>query len=211
MGCRLSRWPALRARRFRSGRPTAASSRFSQAENSRRSTPWAARQRRSATRRAAGAAAWSPDGTIVFTGSPNSPISRIAAAGGAVRPATTFNRDQSATAHNWPQFLPDGRHYLFYQISLKPEHQGIYVASLDSAETTRVARQHRRRQVRFRLPPVRARRHLVRAGVRRSGVPDTRRSRRASPIASATSARRLAMPPSPCHRRGCSPMGQAWR
>ena len=82
--------------------------------------------------------AWSPDGTIVFTGAPNSPISQIAAIGGAVRPATTFNRDQGASAHNWPQFLPDGRHYLFYQSSFNPEHQGIYVGSLDSAENTRV-------------------------------------------------------------------------
>ena len=78
--------------------------------------------------------AWGPDGTIVFS-APRSPMSRVAASGGgAVRPATTLNRDQGATGHNWPQFLPDGRHYLFYQISSKPEHQGIYVASLDSAD-----------------------------------------------------------------------------
>jgi serine/threonine protein kinase len=81
---------------------------------------------------------WSPEGTIVFSGSPNSPLLRIAAAGGAVRPATTFDREQGVTAHNWPQFLPDGRHYLFYQRSSKSEHQGVYVASLDAAETTRV-------------------------------------------------------------------------
>ena len=78
------------------------------------------------------------NGTIVFAGDPRSPLSQIAADGDVVRPATTFDREQGATGHNWPQFLPDGRHYLFYQISFKPEHQGIYVASLDSGETTRV-------------------------------------------------------------------------
>ncbi len=58
--------------------------------------------------------------------------------GAPVRPATTLNRDQGATGHTWPHLLPDGRHYLFYQISPKPAYQGIYVASLDSAETIRV-------------------------------------------------------------------------
>jgi len=82
--------------------------------------------------------AWSPDGTIVFTGAPNSPMSRISASGGSVLPATTFEGLSGITSHNWPQFLPDGRHYLFYQRSDKPEQQGIYVTSLDSAGTTRV-------------------------------------------------------------------------
>jgi eukaryotic-like serine/threonine-protein kinase len=81
---------------------------------------------------------WGLDGTIVFSGEPNSSLSRVAAAGGTVHPATTFPRDQGATSHSWPHFLPDGRHYLFYQRSSNPEHQGVYVASLDSAEATKV-------------------------------------------------------------------------
>ena len=73
-------------------------------------------------------------GRFVFAGSPRGPISQTT--GGAVRPATTLNRDQDVRGHLWPQFLPDGRHFLFYQLSNKPEHQGIYVASLDSAEAS---------------------------------------------------------------------------
>ena len=81
---------------------------------------------------------WNPDGTIVFSGAARSPLSQVAdRAGGVVRPATTLNREQNATGHVWPQFLPDGRRYLFYQIS-PTEHQGIYVGSLDSAEVTHV-------------------------------------------------------------------------
>jgi len=79
--------------------------------------------------------AWSPDGTIVFTG-PRTAVLQIADTGGPVRPATTL--DQGATGQTWMQFLPDGRHFLFYQISVKPEHQGIYMASLDSAEKARI-------------------------------------------------------------------------
>ena len=38
----------------------------------------------------------------------------------------------------WPQFLPDGRHFLYYQRSAKAEHQGTYVTALDSSQSTRV-------------------------------------------------------------------------
>ena len=161
-------------------------------------------------RRAAGAGAWSSNGTIVFAGDPRSPLSQIAADGDVVRPATTFDREQGATGHNWPQFLPDGRHYLFYQISFKPEHQGIYVASLDSGETTRI--------VASTGAGLYASGYLlfVRDGILLAQAFDDRALRRKakpckSPIASATSARRLAISPSPCHRPVCSPTDRAWR
>ena len=82
--------------------------------------------------------AWNPDGIIVFTGQANSPISRISASGGVVTAATTFDPDQAVTPHYWPQFLPDGRHFLYYQRSSKPENQGVHVTALDSSSSTRV-------------------------------------------------------------------------
>jgi Tol biopolymer transport system component len=82
--------------------------------------------------------AWNPDGVIVFTGQANSPISRVSASGGVVTAATTFNPDQAAISHYWPQFLPDGRHFLYYQRSSKPEHQGVHVTALDSSTSTRI-------------------------------------------------------------------------
>ena len=39
-------------------------------------------------------------------------------------------------SHRWPQFLPDGRHFLYF--SRQPEKSGIYVGSLDSKETRRI-------------------------------------------------------------------------
>jgi dipeptidyl aminopeptidase/acylaminoacyl peptidase len=35
----------------------------------------------------------------------------------------------------WPRFLPDGRHFIYFAGSSRPEHTGIYVGSLDSDQT----------------------------------------------------------------------------
>ena len=68
--------------------------------------------------------AWNPEGIIVF-GQSNSPISRVSASGGVATAATKFDPDQAVTQQNWPQFLPDGRHFLYYQFGSKPEGRGI--------------------------------------------------------------------------------------
>ncbi len=82
---------------------------------------------------------WSIDGTIAFVAAFNSPVLRVAASGSAVTPLTTLDPAQGAIAHYFPQFLPDGRHFLFFQRSISPaEHAGIYVGALDSSATTRV-------------------------------------------------------------------------
>ena len=75
---------------------------------------------------------------ILFTAQPNSPISRVSASGGTVTAATTFDADQAILTQYWPQFLPDGRHFLYYQRSAKAEHQGTYLTALDSSQRTRV-------------------------------------------------------------------------
>ena len=81
---------------------------------------------------------WSGDDVILFSGQPSSPILRIPASGGTVRPVTTFDAAQGTLTQYWPQFLPDGRHFLYYQRSTKAEHQGTYVTALDSSQSTRV-------------------------------------------------------------------------
>ena len=81
---------------------------------------------------------WNPDGIIVFVGQGNNPMSRISASGGVVTAATTFDPDQAIIGQSWPQFLPDGQHFLYLQRSSKPEYQGIYVTALDSSLSTRI-------------------------------------------------------------------------
>ena len=81
--------------------------------------------------------AWNADDVIVFAPSTNDPLLRVPATGGTV--AAVTRRDagpDGLTHHYWPQFLPDGRRFLFLMASVQPEIQGIYVASLDGGEPT---------------------------------------------------------------------------
>jgi serine/threonine protein kinase len=77
---------------------------------------------------------WNRDGVIVFAPTTRSALYRVSAAGGEAAPLTTLD-PSSETSHRWPQFLPDGRHYLYLS---RQEKSGIYVGSLDSKETRRI-------------------------------------------------------------------------
>ena len=55
---------------------------------------------------------WGADGTIVFTPSPKSGLSRIPASGGEPRPVTSPDA-ANFESHRFPQILPDGEHVLF--------------------------------------------------------------------------------------------------
>ncbi len=72
--------------------------------------------------------AWGADDSIVFA-KLSSAIFRVSSGGGTVTAVTKV--DTIMNAHRWPQFLPDGRHFLFHVQGGDPEHRGIYVGSLD--------------------------------------------------------------------------------
>jgi serine/threonine protein kinase len=78
--------------------------------------------------------AWNGDGVIVFAPSPWSPLYRVPASGGDPIAITRLDSTRRM-ACVFPQFLPDGRHLLFLGWGTE---QGIYLASLDSAETRRL-------------------------------------------------------------------------
>jgi serine/threonine protein kinase len=71
---------------------------------------------------------WSTDGSIIFA-KLSSAIFRVSSFGGIVTAVTKV--DTIMNAHRWPQFLPDGRHFLFHIQSGDPEHRGIYAGSVD--------------------------------------------------------------------------------
>ena len=79
---------------------------------------------------------WNPDGIIVFAPTGVEPLMRVAATGGAVTPVTRLAAGQAS--HRWPQFLPDGRRFLFLMALGPPQTHGVYVGSLDGGEPTRV-------------------------------------------------------------------------
>ena len=68
---------------------------------------------------------WSPSGTILFAGPTADGLYRIPSSGGRMERATSLGEGDSG--HRWPQFLPDGRSYLFYIRSSRPNGSGVYV------------------------------------------------------------------------------------
>jgi Tol biopolymer transport system component len=81
---------------------------------------------------------WNRDGVIVFASGPFGPLYRVAAAGGTPVAVTALDQSRSETAHRWPYFLPDGRHFIYFVRSAQPEIGGVYVGSLDAKETKRL-------------------------------------------------------------------------
>jgi serine/threonine protein kinase len=80
-------------------------------------------------------AAWSQAGVILFqpeqTGSG---LLRVPAGGGAPSPATHLNPARQEIVHRYPQFLPDGRHFIYWVWSALAENTGEYIGSLDPKE-----------------------------------------------------------------------------
>ena len=56
---------------------------------------------------------WGPDGTILYSPALLSSIFRISPTGKERVPVTTLDESRGESAHQWPQFLPDGKHFLF--------------------------------------------------------------------------------------------------
>jgi eukaryotic-like serine/threonine-protein kinase len=80
--------------------------------------------------------AWSPEGVIVFAPTGVGTIFRIPAAGGEMVAMTQLQRPEQFN-HRFPQFLPDGRHFLFY-VQGTPDAGGVYVGRIDGSETRRL-------------------------------------------------------------------------
>jgi Tol biopolymer transport system component len=77
---------------------------------------------------------WNREGTIVFARTFNGPLYKISAGGGAPVQVTELDASQQENSHRWSQFLPDGRHFLFFAKSRQGAGSGAYVGSLDSKE-----------------------------------------------------------------------------
>ena len=74
--------------------------------------------------------AWNRDGVIIFAHQ-GTGLSRVSATGGSVATVTTTNRAEQEITHHSPCFLPDGRHFLYYNLSPRKETRGIYLGALD--------------------------------------------------------------------------------
>jgi eukaryotic-like serine/threonine-protein kinase len=77
---------------------------------------------------------WNSDGVILFAQSFTGPLLRVSASGGD---AVALTQLEKQTSHRLPQFLPDGRQFIFFAQG-PLETAGIYLASLDSKEMKRL-------------------------------------------------------------------------
>ncbi len=75
---------------------------------------------------------WNSTGTIVFAPDTTSGLARVDAAGGTRVALTAL--DAKETSHRWPDFLPDGNHFLYFAHGVTSADSGIYLAALDSKE-----------------------------------------------------------------------------
>jgi eukaryotic-like serine/threonine-protein kinase len=75
-------------------------------------------------------ASWGPDDTILL-GRTTTGILRVSSSGGTVTPVTELDASRQEGSHRFPQFLPDGRHFLFSVRSSLADQAGVYAGSLD--------------------------------------------------------------------------------
>lgn len=80
---------------------------------------------------------WGRDDVIVFaewtTG-----LKAVPAGGGQVSPVTRLDHTALDVAHAWPQFLPDGRRFLYQVISPDPTRGGVYAGTTDAGSGRRI-------------------------------------------------------------------------
>jgi hypothetical protein len=81
---------------------------------------------------------WHRNGTILFTHRKG--IYRISAEGGAATPVTALDQIRGELEHSLPQFLPDGRHFLYItRVSMGASFESwIVLRSLDAADDRRL-------------------------------------------------------------------------
>ncbi len=79
---------------------------------------------------------WSKDGVIILGGVPN--LRRVPAGGGKAEPLVLKDDPVKAVASLLPQFLPDGRHFLYLSYGTQGQQMALYAGSLDSAQSKRL-------------------------------------------------------------------------
>ena len=79
--------------------------------------------------------AWNRDGIILFAPSIIGPLWKVPATSGEAAAVTRLETGQKS--HRFPQFLPDGRHFVYF--AQGGPGQGIYIASLDEGSSKRLA------------------------------------------------------------------------
>ncbi len=82
---------------------------------------------------------WSPQGVIIYAPDSSGSLWKVSEGGGQPEPITAL--PVGGASHRWPEFLPDGKHYLYLQATFTAVDNpldAIFLGSLDSKESKRV-------------------------------------------------------------------------
>ncbi len=90
-----------------------------------------------ATRRQMSGGTWNSQGTIVFADD-DGLLYRVSASGGVAQPITSLDKTRQENRHLWPNFLPDGDHFIYFAWSNAEENRAVYLGSLQSDVRTRL-------------------------------------------------------------------------
>jgi eukaryotic-like serine/threonine-protein kinase len=77
---------------------------------------------------------WNGDGTILFAPFITGPIFQVSLKGGE---PSALTAEGEQLGHRFPQFLPDGRHFLYY-VAGTPKANGVYLGAIDRSVNTRL-------------------------------------------------------------------------
>jgi Tol biopolymer transport system component len=83
-------------------------------------------------------ASWGPDDTILFSTSALGILRVSSSPGGMVTPVTELDESRQEGSHRFPQWLPDGRHFLYTVRSSLADQAGVYAGSLDGKTKKRL-------------------------------------------------------------------------
>ena len=78
---------------------------------------------------------WNVRGDILFAPGALGPLFRVSSRGGKPQRVTSLNTSYGETGHRWPQFLPDGRRFVFFAVGENPERSALNIGDLNSNES----------------------------------------------------------------------------
>lgn len=79
---------------------------------------------------------WNRDGVILFSADTTGPLQRVSDNATGLTQQPTFADNDPQTLHRWPQFLPDGRHFIWLVKRNDPETDGVYLGMLGTSAST---------------------------------------------------------------------------
>ena len=88
-----------------------------------------------------GRPAWSQHGVMIYRGADDK-LYRVSDAGGTPVLVMDLDPSRNEQSLSWPEFLPDGRRYLFVGRTANPSESGLFLATLDAPGRTLLLNLH---------------------------------------------------------------------